>query len=215
MDGSDLIAAFRSDMFDQVEPYLWSNEDIERYATDAQRMFCRFTDGIEDSRSAMTQLAITPNTAWYPVSPLVKKVRLATRNDNGREVAVVPVEKMQAQGMRFDGRTGPLQALISGLEKGILRAYPTPNETVTVTASVFRFPLKPVTDGSRLEVDEQHHESLLMWMKHKAYLKQDAETFDRTKADEFEAKFISYCKLATAEQERARRSAGTVIYGGL
>ena len=52
-------------------------------------------------------------------------------------------------------------------------------------------------------------------MKHLAFSKQDAETFDRGKADECEGRFRAYCHAALKEQERARRNSGTVVYGGL
>jgi hypothetical protein len=70
-------------------------------------------------------------------------------------------------------------------------------------------------DADEFEIDEQHHLALLHWVKHKAYSKDDAETFDRRKADEFEARFRSYCAAAKVEQNRARHPAGSVMYGGL
>jgi hypothetical protein len=66
-----------------------------------------------------------------------------------------------------------------------------------------------------LEIDEQHHNALLLWMKHLAYDKQDSETLDKGMAAEYEARFRMYCAAALKEQERARRNSGTVIYGGL
>ena len=54
-----------------------------------------------------------------------------------------------------------------------------------------------------------------MWMKARAYGKEDTETFNRGKADEYEARFRSYCAEARKEQERLRREVGVVAYGGL
>lgn len=98
----------------------------------------------------------------------------------------------------------------------MLRAWPFPNNTATVELRVFRLPLVPITDAGdqELEIDEQHHLSLLLWMKHRAYGKEDAETFDRSKRDDFEQRFQAYCARAKAEQVRLRHPAGTVQYGG-
>lgn len=218
MNSTELLEAFRDEMVDTEAPYLWSDAAIYRYLDDAQKMFCRLTEGVEDSRTtALTQLAVTPGTEWLTLSPLILKVRTALRADNGREVSIIPIEKAQDLGIRFNGQAGPVKHLVAGMEKRALRLWPVPNETVTLNLSVFRLPLQKITDAGdqELEIDEQHHEALLFWMKHKAYDKQDAETFDRRKSDEFEARFRVYCTAALKEQERARRDNGTVIYGGL
>ena len=122
------------------------------------------------------------------------------------------------QGATFDKtytwKAGPLKALVAGIEKGTLRAWPLPNEAAEVVLDVFRLP-KPVGEGDSFEIDEQHHMALLLWVKHKAYGKEDAETFNRAKSDEYEQRFYAYCAQARVEQERARRNTGNVAYGGL
>lgn len=127
------------------------------------------------------------------------------------------MEKASMKGVLFNGHPGPLRLFVTGLEKHKLRAWPVPNHGATVELRVFRLPLATITDDGdqELEVDDHHQFGLLLWMKHKAYGKEDAETFDRRKADEFEARFYAYCHSALKEQERARRNTGTVMYGGL
>jgi hypothetical protein len=86
-----------------------------------------------------------------------------------------------------------------------------------VNLSVYRLPLIMINaDGDQeLEIDAQHHTALLHWMKHRAYDKQDAETFDRRKSDDFKARFEAYCNKAQQDAQRARRVQGNVVYGGL
>jgi hypothetical protein len=216
MTPAELLTMFREEMGDEVAPFLWSSVAAYRYMNEAQQMFCRLTEGIEDARTvSITRLSVVPDTEWYALSPLVLKVRGVTRTDTGRVVPVYPSEKTEPLGIFFDGRTGVLRALVSGLSKGQLRTWPMPSETVTLALSVFRLPQDEVDANGEFEIDDQHHMALLHWMKHKAYGKQDAETFDRTKAAEFEGRFRAYCAEARKEQERARRSAGTVMYGGI
>lgn len=52
-------------------------------------------------------------------------------------------------------------------------------------------------------------------MKHRAYMKQDAETFDRTKADEFEQRFNTYCEQVKREERRKGFKVRSVAYGGI
>lgn len=218
MNSTELLEAFRDEMADTVTPYLWSDAAIYRYMNDAQEMFCRKTEGIEDSRTVgVTELTIVPGTEWYTLSRKILKVRAATDATTGADVPIYTAEKASTHGVVFNGRTGPVRALIAGLERSALRTWPVPSVAATITLSVFRLPLTPITDDGdqEFEIDPQHHLALLHWMKHKAYDKQDAETFNKRKSDEFEKKFLDYCKAARVEQERARRDVSTVRYGGI
>lgn len=223
MNSTELIDLFREEMNDAVAPYLWSDNLLYRYLNDAQEMFCRLTEGIEDSSTPeICRLSVIPDQDWYAVSPLILKIREVTDLTTGRPYGVLNMEKASLKGVLFNGNPGPLRLFVTGLEKNKLRAWPRPNLATGVVLSVFRLPL-PVsqetaitTDGDQpLEIDDRHHVSLLMWMKHKAYGKEDAEAFDRRKSDDYEQRFYAYCSRAFKEQERARRSIGTVIYGGL
>lgn len=218
MNSTDILDTFREEMNDLEAPYLWSDALLYRYIDDAQKMFCRRTEGIEDmSTEAICRIEVVPGTDWYSLSPKILKVRMATDASTGREAPVVNMEKAGLEGIRFDGRGGPLTKLVAGLEKSKLRAWPLPNAAVSIDLAVFRLPLKDITDDGdqELEIDEQHHMALLLWVKHKAYGKEDAETFNRAKSDEYEQRFYAYCAQARVEQERARRNTGNVAYGGL
>lgn len=218
MNTSDLYELFRSEMSDIAEPYLWSDESVFHYADEAQNTFCRKTDGIADaSTPAVVQLQVEPGTEWLAAHPSILRIRTATRVDTGRPVEVLNYEELASRGWRFDGRTGRLCALIIGLENSRTRLYPVPNETVRVDLTVFRLPLRPITDmgDEPLEIPAQHHRSLLLWMKHLAYTKQDAETYDRMKAGEFEQQFLDYCESAKKEARRRDFKVREVVYGGI
>lgn len=212
MDTTELLTLFRAEMRDQEQPYLFADEMVYAYINAAQVEFCRLTEGVEDGRSF--KLDIIPGTEWYPLNKRVLKLRKAYFTATGRPVDIVNQERAEQGGIRFDGRPGPLKALVAGIEKGTLRAWPLPNEAAEVALDVFRLP-EPVGEGDSLEVDEQHHMALLLWVKRLAYDTHDAEIFDRRKADDYELKFRDYCARARIEQSRARRQVGSTQYGGL
>lgn len=220
-DSSDLIRWFRLDMDDLEEPPLWSDEEILEYANDAQQWLCRKTEGIEDSMTPSVctiNVAPTPDASasWVPLSPLILKIRGATRNDTGRGIPVVNPEKLEAYGIRWDGNSSVVKALVVGLTKNKARVYPVSSESVVITLSVFRLPLVDIIEPEQaLEVDSQHHRALVLWMRHRGYSKQDADTLDLKRAADYEAKFDAYCYKALQEQERARRSVGVTLYGGI
>lgn len=218
MNSTEALDIFREEMNDVEVPPLWSDGLLYRYLDDAQKMFCRLTEGIEDSSTAgICRITVEEGTDWYPISTKILKVREAVDTSTGRSFDIVNMEKASLQGVRFDGKPGALKLFVTGLEKSKLRAWPMPNAGATVELRVFRLPLEDITDvgDQEFEIDEQHHMALLLWVKHRAYGKEDAEAFDRRKSDDFEARFRAYCSEARKEQERARRSTGTVVYGGL
>ncbi len=66
-----------------------------------------------------------------------------------------------------------------------------------------------------LEVREEHHIHLLLWMKHLAYQKQDADTFDKEKAEKMETAFEAYCFNAKRDKQRRNQKPRLIAYGGL
>lgn len=212
MDSTELLKQFRVEIRDVEEPQLFADSTIYSWINDAQEMFCRLTQGIEDGRS--NKVLIVPGTEWYPTNKRILKLRRAYRTDTGRTIDVVNQEHAESAGIRFAGRTGPTRALVAGIQKNTLRAWPMPHEACEIALEVFRLPAR-VDEGDELEIDEHHHTSLLLWVKHLAYSVPDAETFDRNKALECEQRFRAYCQQADAEQTRARRQVGTTVYGGL
>lgn len=212
MDTTELRDTFRAEFFDTAVPYLVSDQLIYAYIDEAQKKFCRLTEGIEDGRSFT--ISVVPGTIWYTLDPRILKIRSLTDVSTGHAVELVSMESAALHGFRLGTRLGPLVAMVAGAEKGTLRACPVPNASVELQLNAFRLP-HTVEAGDDLEIDEQHHLALLMWVKHKAYSIHDAETYDRTKAAEYESNFRRYCAEARTEQNRARHSAGVVAYGGI
>lgn len=218
MDSSELLDKFRTEMGDQVAPYFWQDEEIFEYADDAQVTFCRKTDGISDATTeAVTTVPVLPNTDWVDLHPSILKIRDCARSDTGQPIEVVNREDMPTKRWFFDGNTGTVRALVIGIEDNKARVFPKSNETVDLLLTVFRKPLTPVTDigDQALEIAAEHHVYLLLWMKHRAYSKNDADTFDKTKAAEFEGRFNAYCEQVQTEQRRKRHKNRTVAYGGI
>lgn len=215
MDSTQLLETFRTEVFDNAEPYLWSDVEIYRYIDGAQKMFCRLTEGLEDARTAsVTKLVLTPGQEWAELSPLILKIRSARRD--GRPLTIVPYEDTLEHGDHRHGVQGAPRALVLGETRGAVRVHPVPTEATTIDLAVFRLPLKNITDMGcqRLEVEDHHADGLLLWMKYMAYGKQDSEVFDPNRAAESELAFRTYCAKARQEQGRARHPTGATMYGG-
>lgn len=218
MTSDSLLDLFRLEMSDAVAPYLWSDEEIFSYEDDAQTMFCRKTDGIADaSTPAVVNIAVIPGSDWMALHPQITRIRSARRADTGRALDIINHDDMPARHWYFDGIRNRVKALVIGMEANKVRVFPVSNEIVTLNLTVFRMPLVPITDvgGQAFEIASEHHRHLMLWMKHLAYSKQDAETFNRTKAEEFEQRFIAYCGQVKQEERRKAFKVRTVAYGGI
>ena len=217
MTAGELLDLYRLETVDTAQPYLWSDEFILGALSDAQVQFCRFTDGISDSSTdAVTLLNVVAGTDTYAFNPKVLKLRAARRVDTGKPLDVLNVEDMPARSMYFDGRTGTVSALITGMDENSVRVWPVPAEPLSVRLTVFRLPLVDLTDGDNpLVVPLQHQRALLLWAKHLGYGVHDSEMFDREKSAEFEQKFLAYCASAKVDQGRARHKPRAVAYGGI
>lgn len=212
MDTTELLAQFRTEVADTELPYLWSDALIYTYINEAQKQFCRLTEGIEDARSYKLDIAV--GQSWYAVDPAILKIRSAHDSATGREIPIVATEKMATMGLWFDGGTGPIKVLITGLEKGSLRALPVPSVASTIELRTFRLPAD-VAAGDEFEIDAQHVLNLLYWVKYRAYSVQDADAGDKARADLNRKEFEMYCARARSEQGRLRRPTSTVVYGGI
>lgn len=213
MNARELLALLRFEISDLAKPYLVSDPALYSYIDDAQKQFCRQTEGIEDGRKF--KLAVVPSKEWYAVSPKILKLRKVVNAATGRELKVINVERMTAEGMYFDGRIGPIQALVTGVEKDYARAWPVPSDQPTLHLSVFRLPESITTGSDEIEIDEHHHMHLLLWAKHLVYGVQDADLYDKNSSVDYGTRFRNYCANARIEQERARRVVGAVVYGGI
>ncbi len=212
MNTTELLALFRTEVFDLELPYLWSDEWVYGAIDASQKQFCRDTNGIADSRSF--SITIVPGTEWYAIDPKILKLRDAVDHATGRDMPIFSIEKMAENGMKFDLKTGPIQALIAGMDEGMLRAWPVPSEPTVIDLRAFRLPLT-VEAGDDLEIPEQHHRYILYWAKYLAYSVHDAEAYDKNAAEKYLTLHAAYCAKARIEQNRVRRPVSTVTYGGI
>lgn len=226
MNSTGLHDRFRSDTRDLGDPPLWTSAEIYQYLDDAQNMFARLTGGIADATSAVTQIAVTAGAVFVNLSPKILKIRTAQRLSDYRDVELLNVEDMQQPSItsdyglvtrhsRLDATVGPIRALVLGMEANKARLVDIPAVDDTLALTVYRMPLAAITTtGQTLEIDEQHHEHLLLWVKRCAHMKQDAETYDRGRAERFEQQFTAYCSQAKLERERREHKYRSIVYGG-
>lgn len=229
MNSLDLYGLFRSDMVDAAQPYLWSDDEVYRYMNDAYRMFVRLIGGIPDFTSAVTQVPIVAANPLGALDPSILRIMSATRLSDGRPIRIInvtdlPVPVTDGQygvpvSVGLDSTPGPVISMVIGMQRNVARWVQVPVVNDTAQLVLYRMPATVITNLTTAQtftdVADDHHIHLLDWMRHLAYRKQDAETFDRSKSAENEASFRAYCAEVVAENERYKHKTRVVAYGGI
>lgn len=231
MNSGDLYRLFRSDVDDTARPYLWSDAEVYRYMNDAYRQFVRLTGGIPDVVSDDTIVDVVAGEAFSRISPRILRIRQAYLESSRRDLIIVNEQGAggmvgsdygAAKSMLHDTTQGAINYMVVGLQRdqssGLVRWMRVPAENDTVRLSIYRLPMRYADEGDEEftfpEIGEEHIEWLLLWMKARAYGKQDAETYDRGRRDANVADFNAYCRSAKAEWERYKHKTRVVAYGG-
>ena len=226
MNSTGLYEAFRSDVVDEARPYLWTDSEVWRYANDAYRMFVRLTGGVADFLSDACAVDIVAGEATATLSPAILRIMSVTRRSDKNVIQVIneaDVGKMrssdygQVKALVLDDRAGDVRYMVHGMQRGTVRWVMVPEVNDTADLFIYRLPFDTLSDfGQELtDVDEDHHIHLLDWMKHLAYKKQDADTFNPQASAQGKQDFEAYCSFVKAELERYKHKTRVVSYGGL
>lgn len=217
---------FRTQVADEDQPYLWSDPEALAFAIDAQDMFTRLTGGIQDITAAATDAAViagtafadlvvsvgVPFTAHSPYWLRLRSARLVTGKldvdfISQGDMHVVPTRDYGwTRGLTLDDTdVGDVRFAVLGIKERQVRWVRVPNVADTCRVQFMRLPYpRIVKQDDPLEITEEHHLHLVKWMKHLAYSKEDAETYDKNLAATNEASFRAYCEQARQEIERRR-----------
>jgi hypothetical protein len=200
MLAKDIAIEFRTQVDDEdTDDPLWTDVEVVRYMNLAQHDFAKRTLCLADASTAsVVQLAVTNTSKWVPYSPLIlefdpmsaysavleREIPILDKYDFHRRMGGDDYGLRRPLSTGWRTRTGSAQALISGIEVDKLRIYPIPTADDTLEVQVKRLPINLITDISSTsvevpEIQAMFHEDLIVYMMHRAYLKQDAECYDK------------------------------------
>ena len=224
-----LIEDFRSDVYDRADvdgsgnrrDTLWSAEDVLRYANMAlaqwghDTLFVRRNirmnvtpgkaayycgqDIIEINRAAFT---VGPNPAARPRKLTVFNLEDASFDDDYGTVFLSSFDILNRQGTP--------RGVTQDYDPSNLRLYPIPTEVGFLDVNLTVYPAE-VQYGMVLPSSNRRDlHLLLLWMKHLAYRKQDADVLDLTRADAFYAEYRVAVIDRKYELDRERRNGGVM-----
>lgn len=199
MDVGNLIRRFRVLSSDKEEPYLWSDDELMDWLSDAQDQACiRGRLLRDDSTPAVCRITMAPGQHTYPLHPKVYElisVRLKPANgDRPRDLLLVSREWLDAERPCWRDEDRPACYAIQNDTSLRIVGATAPGDELLLEC--YRLPMRALSlDTQRPEIHEAHHEHLIQWVLHKAYSVTDAEAFDANRAALAEAAFTRYFGL--------------------
>jgi hypothetical protein len=202
----NIAVDFRNQVDDtDVDDPAWSDTEVIRYMNLAINDFARKTLCINDAQTvSIVELAVTQDSPWVPYSELILEFDPQTAYSQGQNRNLPMLDKYSfLRGALGDDDyggitttqgwqtvTGTPKVLISNFETESLRAYPIPIVDDTLEVVVKRLPINAITDIGVASVEEpeipaKFHEHLVVFMQYRAYLKQDAECYDKGLSDRY------------------------------
>lgn len=212
MKVAEFIEAFRDTVADREVPPFWSDTQIVRYLNEAVQEACERAKLIEDRLTpAVCTVTLAPDVSTYQLHPSVFEIKRATLR--GRPLDETSIEELDDECPGWENWKGSPRLFIfeqaSGVRPASIRLVRIPTQADTLALTVYRGALKPLSadmDQGRPEIPERFHDRLMDWVLHRAYLKQDADTFDPNKAAESLGLFIqSFGERPDANVQRKQR----------
>lgn len=181
---SELLQQTRIELDDTEQDYLWSDAELKRYINEAVKEAVRRARLIIDaSTTDVCRIAVTAGTQSYALHSSIYRVIevLGTWDD-------APLRKWTAQELRLHNRTwltdeSDPDGYTLDYESGKIWLKSKPKTNGTLSLRVYRFPLTTLSaDGDTPEINAGYHEKLIHWVRHKAYLKPDTDTYNPGRA---------------------------------
>ena len=182
---------------------MWGNAELVGYLDDARGEFLERRLLVDSTGEGPGLIELEANLADYPLDPLVLSVSHGWLDD-GTKLEKVSVAYLDASysGWRDAGATWPPRYILADTHTATtLKVYPPPSQAGNLHLAISRLPLESLLEvwtdtGSftdldyvELEVPPRYHRALVHWILAQAFLKSDADTYQKNQADHHMALF--------------------------
>ena len=180
-----LIAQFRVDSEDKLEPYLFSDDSIIQWLNEAQDEACIRALLLKDwATASVVQIPVVSGVTMYTPHQLVINITRATFvPTSGDKQVLLNTDEYELDRTIPDWRdTAEAPRYIIHHDTSIRLAC-TPDANGVLHLEVNRLPLSPmVADADSPEIAAMHHRHLVLWALHRAFSIPDSETVDANRA---------------------------------
>ena len=211
MNLEQLRQQFRIDADDLVQPYLWPDDWVAPWLTEAvSEAAVRGRLIYEAANAAVSQIAVSASAATHELhKSLFELVHLRFQATGAATSSVLSIkarEELDRIRPGWRDETGTPRYAVQDDTR--ITLVPRPEVAGTLHVEGYRVPLKALeNDTDKPEIHEAHHRHLVHWALHRAFSKPDAETIDPTRAATAEAAFTRYFgQRPDSDLRRATRS---------
>lgn len=202
MKRSEIITAFRSQIDDAVVPYLWTDDDVNRYFDDTLNDACERARLIEDSTSIeCTRISVRIGVALYNLHESIFFIERAKLDGQPTSLGRTdiydldrendwPVANYGTGAGNWTNASGSPRLFAD--EGKQIRLVPIPTANDVLRLVVKRRPIAPVADGDEPEIPSNLHVRLIDGMMARAYMRRDGDTYDPQAAQRAEMEFMRY-----------------------
>ncbi len=188
MNGKQLIELFRQRTDDLAKPYLWSDDEILAYLSEAEKDAAERAKLIRDSTTpTVSRIVIRAGIAEYKLHPLVTEIIRAKIKSQSHPLSQTTVEELDNEVPAWDALSGTPSHFIDN--ERTIRIFPKPATDDVLEITAFRLPIDPITKDSYPEIHASTHFHLVDGAMRLAYLKPDSDAFDEKKAEAAEIRF--------------------------
>ena len=200
---AELIREFRILAFDEVEPYLFSDDKITHWLNDGVKEACvrgRLLHECDDAD--MCQIIIKAGQNKYPTHPKLYEITHASivlpSVNGGKRTPVCLISFEEASSNNGDWRYDTQDELIQIIQHDTyIRLSHTLNEDGMIYLEGHRLPNEITEYDDVPEIHLAHHAHLIDWALHKAFSIPDSEVFDVNKSQMAKERFTEYFGLQT------------------
>ena len=195
MNSGEIIRQARLELDDTTPDYLWSDAELLGYLNEAEEEASRRARLLIDATTPeICTVTLVSGQSEYELDGRVIGIRSAQPSWRTRPLHGVTVAELDMNSPGWRGRRGLPEVIVLDYQTGSLTVCPTPNDEdsgLAINLRVTRLPMRPmVGDDDVPEIKQSYHRSLIHWIKHKAYLKKDADTLDKSASADALALFV-------------------------
>ena len=210
MDLLELITSFRTYTKDKSEPYMWTDDDVTLWLNEAEKEAALRARLLFDKTSSFCTLNVVTGTSVYALDSLINEIEYAYLTDSGSvKYPLTLTDRIQLNDDNpywRDSTFPPARFIQDDTQIEIAGVM---GQDYTLNLEVYRMPLKNIEDNTSdtPEIAGYHHEHLIKWVLHRAYLVNDSDKYNAKLSKQYLKEFEDYFGLRPRANLRKREQA--------
>ena len=183
----ELIREFRIQSQDTVKPYLWPDEELIKWFSNAEAEAAIRSRLITDE----TEILLSSGDTFCDLPCRLFNIDYAELRDaSGKAYELKPTDRLELDNLRPGWRTRSERPVAYIHDDKRLVFGSVIDRDYTLYLSFYRIPKQAMeNDCDSPEIGRVHHIKLIDWVLHMAYKKPDADAFNPGKSADAEAEF--------------------------